>query len=100
MITPIEWYIALPLLSQLLLAYLLVINIVTFFAFGIDKLAASMGNRRTPEKTLWIFTGLGGSIGALLAMEFFKHKRRKVSFYSIVVILFFVHVGITWLLLH
>lgn len=66
-------------------------NLVTFFAFGVDKLAATLGNRRTPEKTLWLLTALGGSLGAIGGMEFFAHKRRKVSFYSIVCLLFFLH---------
>lgn len=97
--TPIEWFVQLPLLSQILLAYICIITIITFFAFGIDKLAASLGNRRTPEKTLWVLTALGGSLGALAAMEFFKHKRRKPSFYTIVVLLFLVQLCITILLL-
>lgn len=95
--TPIEWYLSLPLISELLIAYLALINVVTFFAFGIDKLAATASNRRTPEKTLWILTAIGGSIGALAGMEFFKHKRRKVSFYSVVVLLFLLHVMLVYL---
>lgn len=98
--TPIEWYFSIPALSQLLIIYLVGINIITFFSFGIDKLAASLGHRRTPEKTLWILTALGGSIGALLGMEFFKHKRRKASFYSVIMLCFLFHICIVLLLLY
>ncbi|MFH1947064.1 MAG: DUF1294 domain-containing protein [Candidatus Magasanikbacteria bacterium] len=32
------------------------------------------------EKMLWILSAIGGSIGALLAMNFFRHKTKKLSF--------------------
>jgi uncharacterized membrane protein YsdA (DUF1294 family) len=90
--TPIAWFLELAIFTQLFIVALIIINIITFFAFGIDKIAASLGQRRTPEKALWILTALGGSLGALAGMEFFKHKRRKVSFYSIITIFFLVHI--------
>lgn len=95
--TPIEWYLSLPLFTEMFLAYVIAINIITFFAFGIDKLAATAQRRRTPETTLWILTALGGSIGALAGMEFFKHKRRKVSFYSVVLLFFLIHALIIYI---
>jgi len=97
--SPIQWFVSLSLISQILLLYIILVNIVTFFSFGIDKLAATLGHRRTPEKTLWILTAIGGSVGALAGMEFFKHKRRKISFYSIITVCFLLHVFIVLLLL-
>lgn len=89
--TPFEWFISLPLLTQMFFVYLAVINIITFFAFGLDKFAATQGNRRTPEKKLWFLSAIGGSLGAISAMEFFAHKRRKVSFYGFVFLCFILH---------
>jgi uncharacterized membrane protein YsdA (DUF1294 family) len=63
-----------------LIIYLVIINIVTFAAFGSDKDSARKGEWRTPEKHLWLLAALGGSPGALLAMQVFRHKRKKQSF--------------------
>lgn len=64
--------------------YALAINLVTFFAFALDKARSrKVGARRTPEATLWILMLLGGSIGALLAMNYFRHKTKKLSFQAV-----------------
>ena len=66
---------------------------ITFIAFGLDKLAAWRGKRRVPENTLHALSLLGGWPGALLAMPVFRHKRRKGSFVTIVVLIVLVHVA-------
>ena len=63
----------------LLALWLVVINLITFFVFGWDKLKAKWKEknektRRVPEKTLFLLAGLGGSIGALLGMKVWQHK--------------------------
>lgn len=77
----IFWFLELTLLQQILLVYFLVINIVTFFYFGIDKLKSQVaGKRRISERTLWILSLIGGSMGALAGIKFFRHKTKKLSF--------------------
>lgn len=54
----------------LLALWLIAINLVTFFVFGIDKWKAKRketreSTRRVPEKTLFLLSALGGSVGAL-----------------------------------
>lgn len=56
------------------LIYLLAINIVTFFLFGLDKLKAKRSRRRISEATLITYAAFGGSIGALLGMTVWHHK--------------------------
>ncbi|PIY93291.1 MAG: DUF1294 domain-containing protein, partial [Candidatus Magasanikbacteria bacterium CG_4_10_14_0_8_um_filter_32_14] len=63
-----------------ILAYFVLINFITFITFGIDKGKAINNNRRVSEKTLWVMSLLGGSLGALLAMKTFRHKTKKLSF--------------------
>ena len=46
------------------LTYLVVINIVTFFVYGIDKWKAKKSKWRVPEATLLGLAVIGGSIGA------------------------------------
>jgi uncharacterized membrane protein YsdA (DUF1294 family) len=46
-----------------------------------DKNAAKQGNRRIQEKTLWLFTFLGGSLGIFLGMKApLFHKAAKPKF--------------------
>lgn len=61
----------------------IVMGIVTFAAYGIDKRAAKRHEWRIPEKTLWLFNILGGFIGGWTGMFVFHHKTRHVSFYIV-----------------
>jgi uncharacterized membrane protein YsdA (DUF1294 family) len=63
-----------------LLFFLCLINVITFFAYGLDKLKAVNHWWRIPE---WVLLGLalaGGSIGAYLGMMIFRHKTLKPLF--------------------
>lgn len=95
----IEWFIQLELTKQLLLIYLGVINIITFFYFGIDKLKAQLSHRRVPEKTLWILTIIGGTIGALAGMNFFRHKTKKDSFQIIIALILLMQIVLVYWIL-
>ena len=69
----------------LLALYLLLINLVTFLVFGLDKWKAKRKEkkdtvRRIPEKTLFTLSALGGSVGALLGMKVFHHKTLHKTF--------------------
>lgn len=76
------------------LIYLVVINVVTFLVYGIDKWNAQKGKRRIPEKTLIGIAMIGGSVAAITGMYFFRHKTRKVKFYLGLPIIFAIQMGI------
>ena len=61
-------------MTEALLYYLIVINVVTFLVYGIDKWKAKQGSWRISEATLLILAVIGGSIGALLGMKVWRHK--------------------------
>ena len=61
-------------------AWLIAINIVTFVAFGYDKAVALQEATRVPEAILLALTLLGGCMGAMIARPLFRHKTQKVSF--------------------
>lgn len=63
-----------------LLFWFVIINIVTFAVFGIDKKKAIDGKFRISELTLFVLSLLGGSLGGLIAMHTFHHKTRKWYF--------------------
>ena len=68
------------MIANALLYYLIVITIVTFLAYGIDKWKAKQGSWRISEATLLILAVIGGSIGALLGMKVWHHKTMHKKF--------------------
>ena len=77
-----------PELQKMLLIYLLVINVATFFTYGIDKWKAKKSKWRIREAALIGLAVLGGSIGAWLGMKTWHHKTMHKKFkYGIPLIL-------------
>ncbi len=62
------------------LIYILIMSIVTFIVYSVDKVKATKNKWRIPEKTLLIFSVIGGVYGALIAMYKIRHKNRKMLF--------------------
>ena len=60
--------------------YLIIINLVTFAVFGIDKFNAIHHRSRIRVSTLFRLSLIGGSIGGLAAMYLFRHKTQKQPF--------------------
>lgn len=60
--------------------WLIIINIITFAVFGIDKKKAIDGKFRISELTLFVLSILGGSFGGFIAMHTFHHKTKKWYF--------------------
>ena len=63
-----------------MIVFLIVISVVAFVMYGIDKHRAVNHQWRIPERTLILTAWLGGGIGALLGMLVFHHKTRKWKF--------------------
>ena len=75
---------------NIILYYLLAINIASFFLYGIDKYKAKKGKWRISEATLLTMAAIGGSIGALAGMRLWHHKTMHKKFkYGIPVIIIF-----------
>lgn len=64
----------------MMLSYLIVISIVSFCIFGIDKKYAQARRWRISENALLLTAILGGCVGALLGMYIFRHKTQKKKF--------------------
>lgn len=60
--------------------YFIVINLLTFLLYGLDKYKAIRQEWRIPERALLLMTFVGGAFGALSAMRIFRHKTRKGRF--------------------
>ena len=72
----------------------LVMSLVAFIAYRIDKSAAVRGDWRIKESTLHTFELLGGWPGAFLAQRMLHHKNRKVSYQVEFFILLVINVGV------
>ena len=62
------------MILKLVMIYLLVLTLATFIVCGIDKFAAKKQMRRVPEKTLFLLSAIGGSVGMFAGMLTFRHK--------------------------
>lgn len=60
--------------------YLVLINVITFIVYGIDKLKAKKGKWRIPEATLLLLAIIGGSIGAWCGVKVWHHKTLHKKF--------------------
>ena len=64
----------------LVISLIVVINLITFTVYGIDKNKAVRGKWRISEFTLLCLAFLGGAPAALLGMLVFNHKTKKWKF--------------------
>ena len=65
---------------KLLLLYLIIVNIICFLNFFVDKRRAQTGRYRIPERVLFLWAIVGGSLGGWLGMYLFHHKTRHFKF--------------------
>lgn len=76
----------------LLVAYLILINLISYSLFGHDKTCARKDRWRIPEATLLFIALAGGSVGAYLGMKRFHHKTKKAVFSVGIPVIFAVQV--------
>ena len=69
-----------PEMMNIILYYLLAVNIATFLLYGIDKYKAKKSKWRISEVTLLTMAAIGGSIGAWAAMRLWHHKTMHKKF--------------------
>ena len=85
-------------MMNIILYYLLAVNIATFFLYVIDKYKAKKGRWRISESTLLTMAAIGGSIGAWVGMRLWHHKTMHKKFkYGIPVIIIIQIALVTYL---
>ena len=77
-----------------LICYIVVINLVSFMMFGIDKYKARRGQWRISEATLLVVAAIGGSIGAWMGMKVWHHKTLHSKFRYGVPIMLLAHIAL------
>ena len=70
--------------------YIIIVSLVTFIAYGVDKRKARKGKWRISEKTLLCMSFFGGAMGGMLGMRKFRHKTKHWYFTAVNIL------GILW----
>ena len=68
----------------IILSYLVVINLIAFVLYGIDKKRAIRNEHRIRENVLLWISRLGGAIGSWLGIKIFRHKTKHTKFRIVV----------------
>lgn len=67
-------------MDNLILYYILIINLVGSLLMYIDKRKAINKQWRISEANLLLVSIAGGSLGSLLGMHLFRHKTKHIKF--------------------
>lgn len=81
-------------MNSYIVLFLMVINVVAFFMYGMDKRRAVKHQWRISEAALLGIAFCGGSVGALLGMKIFHHKTKHWKFKILVPLFLLLHIGI------
>ncbi|WP_321420011.1 DUF1294 domain-containing protein [uncultured Methanomethylovorans sp.] len=86
-------------LTNYLLVYVLVVNIISFSLMGLDKKKATRKKYRIPEKQLFLWVIMGGSLGGVLGMKIFRHKTKHPQFkygFPLILLIHLVLISMFW----
>lgn len=84
-------------MKEFLPGFLAAMNVAAFAAYGSDKYRSMHGQWRIRERTLLLLALLGGSAGAWLGMQVFRHKTQHLKFkYGVPVIFLIQLAGAVW----
>jgi len=86
-------------MTQTIIYILIVINVLTFLVYGIDKWKAKQGRWRISEATLLLLAIVGGSIGALLGMKIWHHKTMHKKFKYGLPLILLVQIALIFLII-
>ena len=71
-------------MQKYIIIILLILNIFGFILVSLDKYKAKTRLWREPERTYFLLSILGGSIGVYIGLFFFNHKTRHWYFMTII----------------
>ncbi len=81
-------------MKDIIISYLVMMNALGLAVMGLDKKKAISNQWRIPEKTLFLVSAIGGSIGTLLGMYLFRHKTKHWYFVAGFWILTLLQLGV------
>ncbi|NEX02004.1 Uncharacterized membrane protein YsdA, DUF1294 family [Pseudobutyrivibrio sp. NOR37] len=85
-------------MKDIIISYLVMMNALGLAVMGLDKKKAISNQWRIPEKTLFLVSAIGGSIGTLLGMYLFRHKTKHWYFVIGMPFILAIHLVLGWLI--
>ena len=82
---------------KLLLIYLVIMNVIGFIMMAVDKYKAKHHAWRINEKSFFLISLIGGSLGTIMGMYTFHHKTKHRYFVYGLPIILLGQVGL-WIL--
>ena len=76
------------------MVYFIVINIITFIIYGLDKYKSIKHKYRISENTLIFLALIGGFIGAFFGMIIFHHKTKKIKFIILIPLILIIWIWV------
>lgn len=83
-ILPIFLSSVMPKIQIIVVSYLIIINLIAFILYGIDKKRSIRNEYRISESVLLWMARLGGGIGCWLGIKMFRHKTKHTKFRIVV----------------
>ncbi|MDF2985023.1 MAG: putative rane protein [Eubacterium sp.] len=71
-------------MQNIIIAVLVILNIFGFVLVSLDKYKAKNKLWRIPERSFFLLSILGGSIGVYIGLFFFNHKTRNWYFMTVI----------------
>ena len=85
-------------MERMIIIYLLVMNLLGLAVMAVDKNRAKRHAWRIPEKSLFLVSLLGGSVGTWAGMYLFRHKTKHWYFVIGMPLILAVQVWVGWYL--
>ena len=88
--------LSIPLFWLIFFAYIIVVSICSIVVCIYDKKISKRNNvkLRIPEKTLFIWSAVGGSVAMYITMKLMRHKTKHVSFMVGIPVIFVLQVAL------
>jgi len=78
--------------------YFIIMSVIAFCLFGVDKYRAQHDQWRIPNKVLLGVSAVGGAFGALIAMYLFRHKTRQKMYTASLPVMLLAHAALLHLM--
>jgi uncharacterized membrane protein YsdA (DUF1294 family) len=88
------------MLIKIYIGILIVVSLITFVLYGVDKSKARRHAWRIPEKILLGFGLLGGAVGGLLGMNAFHHKTKHGYFWVVNILGLIIQAALFYLIIY
>ena len=88
--------VIIPLPWLILFGYIAVVSLISIIVCVYDKKISKKNNvkLRIPEKSLFIWSAVGGSLAMYVTMQLIRHKTKHVSFMVGIPVIFILQVAL------